>query len=71
MEVSDEPTPRESVLPLIIDRSIKGSLAFIQGLRDHLLGRLDTEDSVPSPFAQSHSRFPGLKSKDPERAAHH
>jgi hypothetical protein len=71
MEVSEEPTPRENDLPLIIDKSIKGSMAYIQGLRDYELGRLDIEDSEPSPFGQANPQFADRKSRDRAGAAHH
>lgn len=71
MEVSEEPTPRENALPLIIDKSIKGSLAYIQGLRDYELGRLAIEDSEPSPFGQANPQFAVRKSSGLVGAAHH
>lgn len=71
MEVSEDPTPRETVLPLIIDKSIKGSIAYIEGLRDHELGRLDIHGSEPSPFGQSNPQFANQKSKASIGAAHH
>jgi predicted deacylase len=57
MEVSEEPSPSEKILPTIVDRSIRGALSFLDGLRDVALGRLDLDDENPSPFSQSKLQF--------------
>jgi predicted deacylase len=71
MEVSEEPMPSEQVLLKVVERSVKGSLAYIEGLRDYRLGRLDLEDENPSPFSSTRNQFPLDTIREPTKAVHH
>lgn len=71
MEVSEEHRPAEQMLSKVVERSVRGSLAYLEGLRNFSLGRMDLEDENPSPFTPSENRFSQGKVEDPTKAGHH
>ena len=71
LEVSDDPAPSPSHLPAIVKRSITGAVAYMNGILDLSLGRLQIEDRSPSPFVSSRSYFEEpFKDRGPNSAHH-
>ena len=71
LEVSDDPAPSASQLPAVVNRSITGAFAYMNGILDLSLGRLQIDDRPSSPFVSSSGNFEErFKDRGPNSAHH-